>query len=54
MIETNILCVRVNGVVVYEKTKETNCIQKEENFIIEEHSVNSSKSTSVVLPLKKV
>ena len=54
MVESSILCIKVNGTVVYEKAKDTEYIQKEENIIIEERSLNSNKSDPVVLPRKKV
>lgn len=54
MLASNILSIKINGIVVYEKAKDTKYIQKEENIIIEEHSLNSNKSDPVVLPRKKV
>jgi len=54
MLEENILSIKINGIVVYEKAKDTEYIQKEENIIIEERSLNSNKSDPVVLPRKKV
>lgn len=54
MLASNILTIKINGIVVYEKAKDTEYIQKEENIVIEEHSLNSNKSDPVVLPRKKV
>lgn len=54
MLELNILRIKVNGTVVYDKNEELAYVEKGENYPPRKNSANSLESDMEVLPCKEV
>lgn len=54
MVEANILCIKVNGNVVYIKNKEVDCIPNGENFTCGKNSASSLELDTEVLTCREV
>ena len=53
MLELNILRIKVNGTVVYEKNKELATVQNGDSYPPRKNSANSLESDMEVLPCKE-